>query len=59
MLQLYTKVFISTLVYTVPMAVIMIIVGIWTTRVAKKRQRVALDTMKNEIAAEVVDSLKK
>ena len=56
-LDLYTNAFVSVLPYVVPMAIAMILIGIWTSRMAKKKQVQAMESMKQEISDEVVSKV--
>ena len=48
MLDIYKKALIHVLPYIIPMIVIIGIIGIWTSKIAKKKQQQYLDSMKHE-----------
>ena len=63
MLHIYIKAFVSILPYIIPSIIVMAVISVWTQRFAKKKQKEAMDSMKQvidaEVAAQVTDSLKK
>lgn len=59
MLAIYIKAIIGILPFIIPMIVIMIVMSVLATKYGKKKQAEAMDSMKEQIAAEVVDQLKK
>jgi uncharacterized membrane protein YkvI len=58
MLHLYTKAFISILPFIIPLIIIMTLVFVWTLSHAKKKQKEAMDSMKQEISSEVAARIK-
>lgn len=58
MLSLYLRAFVGILPFIIPMVVIMIVMSVVASRYGKKKQAAAMDSMKQEIAAEVVEQLK-
>ncbi len=59
MVAIYEKVFVQILPYIIPMIVIIALVNVWAVRTAKKKQQASIDSIKSEIANEVVEQINK